>query len=109
MTPEERSLLHHLPQGHSSAYRTETDVLGGIRYTQHGDSFPGDDTEVLHRLGGVLLAVVFGDHAEAGGAAFHGVGLLDVGKSHSVFISNVSTDTIRLLPPRLLYSRISTC
>ena len=79
----EGTLLHHLPQGHSSTYRTKSYILGGISDTQHRDSFPSDNTKVLHRLGGILLAVELGDHAEAGGTAFHGVGLFDMRESHN--------------------------
>ena len=83
------ALLHHLPQGHSSTYRTKSYILGGISDTQHGDSFPGYDAKVLHRLGGILLAMELGDHAEAGGAAFHGVGLLDMGEAHNLIPSSI--------------------
>ena len=71
----EGTLLHHLPQGHSSTYRTKSYILGGISDTQHRDSFPSDNTKVLHRLGGILLAVELGDHAEAGGAAVDSIKL----------------------------------
>ena len=85
----EGALLHHLPQGHSSTYRTESYILSGTRIPWARDSFPGDDTKVLHRRGGILLAVELGDHAKAGSAAFHGVWLFDMGEAHNLIPSSI--------------------
>ena len=99
----EGTLLHHLPQGHSSTYRTKSYILGGISDTQHGDSFPGYDAKVLHRLGGILLAMELGDHAEAGGTAFHGVGLFDVGEFHILTPYSLNNSTRLLSTFNLLF------
>ena len=82
----ERALIHHLPQGHSSTYRTESYILGGINHTQQGNSFSRDNAKLLHRLGGILLAVELGDHTKASGTAFHGVWLFDMREFVHFFI-----------------------
>ena len=43
---------------------------------------------LIHALR-ILLAMELGDHAEAGGAAFHGVGLLDMGEAHNLIPSSI--------------------
>ena len=85
----EGALLQPLSQGASPTFLTKASPHGGIGVRHHGDSFPGYDAKVLHRLGGILLAMELGDHAEAGGAAFHGVGLLDMGEAHNLIPSSI--------------------
>jgi len=51
----------------------EADAFGGIADAKHRHAFSCDETFFTQGLESVVAAVVFGDHAQAGGAAVHGV------------------------------------
>jgi hypothetical protein len=52
-----------------------TDTFGGVADAEHGNTFAGDEGFFSKGLEGVTATVMFGDHAEAGGAAIHGIQL----------------------------------
>ena len=57
----------------SNAGGVEADAFGGIADAEHAHAFASDETLFAKGLEGVVPAIVPGDHAEAGGAAVHGV------------------------------------
>ena len=65
--------LHQLLKTQSGAQRPETDALGGIADAQHRDANTGVFAALTQGVKGIRLAVVLGDHAQARGAAVHGV------------------------------------
>ena len=72
--------LAQLLEVEAHAHRLKTEFFGSVADAQHTHTAAGGGTHLAQSLDGVGLAVMFGNHREAGGAAIHGVGLGEVGE-----------------------------
>ncbi|GHT64081.1 hypothetical protein FACS189451_11440 [Bacteroidia bacterium] len=90
--------FHEFGEGDFHADGAEADAFGGVADAEHGDAFAGDVAFFAQCLAAVGAAVVFGEHAQAGGAAVHGVELGVVGERFMLF----SHDFIQNFPEHLL-------
>ena len=74
------SIFRQLFERNSYALRMHADAFGGIADPQHGNAFTSNETPIPQGLQGIAASVMLGDHAQAGGAAVHGVELGVMGK-----------------------------
>ena len=74
------NIFHQLFQRYPHALRVHADAFGGIADAEHRNAFAGDEAPFTQVLQGVAASVMFGNHAEAGGTAVHGVELGVVNK-----------------------------
>jgi len=64
-------ILHKPVERHPDAGSAESYLIGGIADAHQRNAGPGDERPLAQGLQAVAAAVVFGYHAEAGGAAVH--------------------------------------
>jgi len=71
----QRNIFHQLFQRNSHSLGVHADAFGGVADAEHRNAFAGDEAPFTEVLKGVAASVMSGYHAEAGGAAVHGVEL----------------------------------
>lgn len=70
-----RTFFGQLSKRDAYARGTESDGFGGFADAEHGYTFAGDKGVVAQVLQGIDASVVFGNHAQTGRPAIHGIEL----------------------------------
>jgi len=91
----QRHIIHQLFQRDPYSLRVHADAFRRIADAEHAHAFAGDKTLFPQGLQSIAATVMLGNHAQAGGAAVHGVQLGVVGERfhryHSFkYLSNTS-------------------
>jgi len=92
----QRNIFHQLFQRNPYPLRVHPDAFGCIADAEHAHTFPCDKTLFPQGLQSIAASVMLGDHAQAGGAAVHGVELDVVGERNSHFYRNSSSNIVRI-------------
>jgi len=82
----QRHIIHQLLQRDPYPLRVHADAFGCIADAEHAHTFPCDKTLFPQGLQSIAATVMLGNHAQAGGAAVHGVQLGVVGERSPHFL-----------------------